>query len=227
MYDFHLLINSNINYFENAGKKCLYSIKENFPEFPVENIHIFSSGGEIEKGYVHENFEGSPYTVCPYNSFEYTCLIALLELNLEYQYVFLMHDTTFVGPNFKNTIGTFDRNLHCTPVCNFPSMNMGMYSLKHIKENTDYVMKLKNVNYSENDIKLFKAMAIYHEDRLMHQKPITKTYDSHAVLHPTKTEYYSYLLNPEKPRKVEYFPNLDLVKVKANFSVNGPFHVTL
>lgn len=227
MYDYHILINSNVNYFDNAGKKCFASIKENFPELPPEHIHIFSSGGDIDAGYVHSTYEGSPYTVCPHNSFEYSCLIALLELNLNYKYVFLMHDTTFVGPNFKNTIGTFDRNLHCTPVCNFPSMNMAMYNIDHIRENTKYIMDLKNTKYSEEEVKQFKAFAIYHEDRLIYQKPVTKVYDSHPILHPTKTEYYSYLLNPEKPRKVEYFPNLDFVKVKANFSVNGPFHVTL
>ena len=227
MLDYHLVINSHVNYWDNAGKKCYNSIVENFPEYPRENIHIFCSGGDIEKGYINSNYENSPLTVCPYNSFEYSCLIAILELNLEYKHFFLLHDTTFAGPKFKEKIGDFNRNLHAVPLCHFPSMNMGMYRLDHVRENQQYIMNLRNTKYDTNDLKLFKGLAINHEDRLLHQKKITETYDSHPVLHPTKTEYYSFLLNPEKPRKVEYFPNLDLVKVKANFSVTGPYHIDL
>jgi len=64
-----------------------------------EDIYVFCGGFEENKNFIKDGI--NCYTVT-HNSYEYTSYIEILENKLDYNW-FLMHDTCYVGPDFKKT----------------------------------------------------------------------------------------------------------------------------
>lgn len=95
---------------------------------------------------------------------------------------------------------------------------MGIYSQKIINSFKDFLLSAKNT--SEHRLQEFKRKALETEDYIFKNDPKNKVldnYDGHKYTRPV--DYYKTGVN----RIVEYYPNLDLYKIKANFS---GFHAT-
>jgi hypothetical protein len=91
-------------------------------------------------------------------------------------------------------------------------MNMGIYSTKIINEFNEFL--LSNKNTDENICLECKAKCVISEDYIFKNDPNNKlldNYDGHNYTGPS--DYY----NTGTMRIVEYYPNLDLYKIKANW----------
>lgn len=177
------------------------------------DILIVSGGHEVED---EVGWDDCRLWRTHHNSFDYTALIevVLRELN---QGVFLLHDTFRVGPDFKNKLHAFpleDRRA----LKRFPSMSVGYYSDAFLKNNRKVLTNLRNFDNSENGLKLAKKAAIDNEDLLLHKlygpAPLFGDYDF------IRQEVDGQWFETEVARCQEYFPQLDLYKLKANGAPN-------
>jgi len=160
------------------------------------------------------------YIKCNFNSIDYNGLITLSELyknDIENHY-FYMHDTCKVGPNFFKILSYFNLEKITTIKMNKNfSMNMGIYSQKIINHFYDHLHTFKNCDVSRNLDEL-KFLGMINEDYIFKNDPsciLFKKYDGHNFTGPV--DYY----NTGIQRIVEYYPNFDLYKIKANWGQGG------
>jgi hypothetical protein len=162
---------------------------------------------EIIKGenitYIHAN----------HNSIDFTGLITLLELysDIDEHYIYL-HDTCKVGNNFYNKLKSIDlTNVSSIKINKRFSMNIGIYSQRIINEFNDFLLSKKNRN--ENECMRYKSVD-YAEDHIFKHDANNTVLDGYDGWNYTgPTDYY----NTGTMRIVEYYPNLDLYKIKANW----------
>jgi hypothetical protein len=157
--------------------------------------------------------ENITYIRANHNSIDFTGLITLLELyyNSNDYYLYL-HDTCKIGKNFYNKLKLIDlTNVSSIKINKAFSMNIGIYSQAIINHFKDFLLTKKNTD--ENKCMLFKSIN-YNEDFIFNNDSnniILDNYDGWNYTGPT--DYY----NNGTLRIVEYYPNLDLFKIKANW----------
>ena len=159
------------------------------------------------------------YIKANHNSIDFTGLITLAELysNDIHEYYLYLHDTCKVGPQFFEKLSKIQiDNISSIHLTRYPSMNLGIYSQKLINLNKDILSQLKCIK--NEDIPRFKNKGLEEEDILFKNDPNTKTFDDHCnriITDPS--DYY----NTGTMRIVEYYSNLDLYKIKANWGQGG------
>ena len=149
-----------------------------------------------------------------HNSIDFTGLITLLELyheNIDEYYLYL-HDTCKIGENFYKKLKSIDlTNVSSIKINRRFSMNMGVYSQKIINHFRDFLLSKKNVN--ERDLMTFKTVD-YAEDYIFRNDDNNRVLDNYDDWKYTgPVDYY----NTGTMRIVEYYPNLDFYKMKANW----------
>ena len=208
-----IVINSHIKS-NIALQHLLESLKENKTDINCCYDIIVVIGG-----YYHlDNYEiikdeNITYIHANHNSIDFTGLITLMELyhNINDYYMYL-HDTCKIGKHFYNKISSIDlTNVSSIKINKLFSMNIGIYSQKIIDEFKDFLLTKKNRN--ENECMKFKSIN-YNEDYIFNNDNnniILDNYDGWNYTGPT--DYY----NTGTLRIVEYYPNLDLYKIKSNW----------
>jgi len=189
-------------------------LDECFLEF---ELLIFIGGFANEQEYtIIKNETNITIVECNHNSIDFTGLIGLSELyfaDVDEYYLYL-HDTCKIGPEFYKKLKAIDLTDVSSIKLNKPfSMSMGIYSQKIITSFKDFLLSVKNT--SEDRLQEFKRKAIETEDYIFKNDPKNKVldnYNGHKYTGPV--DYYKTGVN----RIVEYYPNLDLYKIKANFS---------
>lgn len=169
----------------------------------------------------HEDYEKIEDLVhrykVPYNSMDFNSLIAILELNLEADYWFLLQDTCYFGPNFKQALGTTPTSPAKALCKEGLSMNIGAYSMKYLRAMQDEIFALKHTG----DLTEFKSLLVAKEDFL---------------LNPFKTYYYTDKFTMSEPRDiygnnipriVQCYPQLDMCKTKANWFAKQVYETKL
>ena len=155
------------------------------------------------------------YIKANHNSIDITGLITLAELyyNDINEYYLYLHDTCKVGPQFFEKLSKIQLdNVSSIHLTMYPSMNLGIYSQKLINLNKDILTQRKCIK--DTDLSEFKKKAIVEEDLIFNKDPNTTTLDNHCNRITTgPTDYY----NTGTMRIVEYYSNLDLYKIKANW----------
>ena len=157
--------------------------------------------------------ENITYIHANHNSIDFTGLITLLELyNNTNEYYVYLHDTCKIGKNFYNKIKSIDlTNVSSIKINKVFSMNIGIYSQKIINQFKDFLLSKKNTN--ENESMKYKSIN-YNEDYIFNNDANNKILDNYDGWNYTgPTDYY----NTGTMRIVEYYPNLDLYKIKANW----------
>jgi hypothetical protein len=158
--------------------------------------------------------ENITYIRANHNSIDYTGLIALLELyyNNTNEYYVYLHDTCRIGKNFYNKIKSIDLTNVSSIKINTPfSMNIGIYSQVIINEFNDFLLSKKNTD--ETKCMEYKC-SLNCEDYIFNNDQNNKLLDNYSGWNYTgPTDYY----NTGTMRIVEYYPNLDLYKIKANY----------
>ena len=204
-----IVINSHCNS-KIALKHLLESLKENNINCDV----IVVIGGHYNlNNYEITKDENITYIHANHNSIDFTGLITLLELyNNTNEYYLYLHDTCKIGKNFYNKIKSIDlTNVSSIKINKTFSMNIGIYSQKIINEFSDFLLSKKNTN--ENECIKYKSIN-YNEDYIFNNDKNNKLLDNYDGWNYTgPTDYY----NTGTMRIVEYYPNLDLYKIKANY----------
>ena len=186
-----------------------------------EDIYVVEGGHQQNRKIEH----AVNYYHADHNSFDLTALISVVDLNIETDYWFLLHDTCVVGTNFQNLISNVPHSLPEVLVLrNFPSMNMGLYKKDYLLRKKDVLFSMRNRDYSNEGVLAAKKKAIDEEDILFKQKDIDgkvwvinpwlmKIDGNYRISSTDAHNYYS-------DRIVEYFPQVDLYKFKANFNMS-------
>jgi hypothetical protein len=197
-----------------ALQHLLESLKEN--DINYCDIIVVIGGHYNLSNYEITQNENITYIHANHNSIDFTGLITLLELyynDINEYYVYL-HDTCRIGKEFYNKINSLDlTNVTSIKIVHPFSMNIGIYSQTIINDFKDFLLSTKNTK--EEECMKYKLNAVANEDYIFNNDTNNKlldNYNGHSYTGPT--DYY----NTGTMRIVEYYPNLDLYKIKANWN---------
>lgn len=131
------------------------------------------------------------------------------------EYYLYLHDTSKVGKNFYKKLKSIDlTNISSIKINKNFSMNIGIYSQKIINEYKSFLLTKKNID--ENKCMEFKYDGqedyIFNNDK---NNIVLDNYDDWNYTGPT--DYYG----TGTIRIVEYYPNLDIYKIKANWGIGS------
>jgi hypothetical protein len=189
--------------------------------FDFEYI-VFIGGYYENKDYIITNdinYNNIKYIYCNHNSIDFTSFIALTEINEYYNsdnYYFYMHDTCRIGQNFYKKL----KNINLLSVTTIKihgrySMNIGVYSQSIINKFKDFLLTKKNTD--ESKCIQFKKID-YNEDYIFHNDPNNVLLEDYSGwLYKGPIDYY----NTGTMRIIEYYPNVDLYKIKANWGLGN------
>ena len=194
-----------------ALQHLLESLKEN--DINYCDVIVVIGGHYNLNNYEITKDENITYIRANNNSIDFTGLITLLELyNNTNEYYVYLHDTCKIGKNFYNKIKSIDlTNVSSIKINKNFSMNIGIYSQKIINEFNDFLLSKKNT--TENECMKYKSISA-NEDYIFNNDQNNKVLDNYDGWNYTgPSDYY----NTGTMRIVEYYPNFDLYKIKANW----------
>ncbi len=178
---------------------------------PARDIYFFIGGYDRVHGYITK--EGVNCIEVDQNSIDYTGLIAVLDLNIQADYWFLMHDTCKVGPNFYSCIMNYKYdNIPAISLNKELSMNMGAYSWDYLQAIKAELTYFRNTDFSEESIRKWKDIGITCEDKFLEGYRKQYHFDPANRIVGSPIDFYGTGVE----RVVEYFQNIDLYKIKAN-----------
>jgi len=212
-----IVINSHIKS-EIALNHLLESMKIQ-SEFKSHNIIIIIGGYYDNYTEYHIEYdENITYIKSRHNSIDFTGLITLLDLysKNEDEYYLYLHDTTKVGNNFFTKLESINlTNVSSIKIKKDFSMNIGIYSQKIINQFKDFLLSMKNND--ERKCLEFKNINISLEDYIFNNDNNNIILDDYNDIHASKPiDYY----NTGVIRIIEYYPNLDLYKMKSWYFYN-------
>jgi len=181
-------------------------------------IFFFIEGGHLDRTVLID--KGVNYIKTNHNSVEYTSLIDIVEHKMESDYWVLLHDTCRVGDKFYELIKNIPHNCEKIALRDWPSMSIGTYRYTYLLRHIDRLMQIKNTKYDRNSIQRWKQWGIHNEDYMLWKETTTPCalYNSHLELKEkflicNEPRWYDTNIN----RRIEYYPQLDLYKNKANW----------
>lgn len=206
-------ISSHINYVEKTKDKIVNSLIDSGVN--QEDIYVFIGGSDVSGNYKLLN--NNCYHT-PHNSMDFTGLISVLELNIEYPFWFLLHDTCYVGNNFYQKILSYNyQNKDCVALTNDGrSMNMGLYSWKYLQEKKEEILLYKNIEYDKEKTNSYKQRLVDNEDVFLN-----KTYAFNSKLRTRKENISFYTENTK--RIIEHYEDINFFKIKANDKVTTEY----
>lgn len=211
-----IVINSHINS-SIALNHLLESMKQ-YDDFYSYEIIICLGGYYELKWYDITKEDNITYIKCYHNSIDFTGLIALYELYKHSNNIYLyLHDTMRIGPQFFNKIKNINLENITTIKINIGySMNIGFYTQNIINYYKYFLLSTKNIyKDKESDFKL-KGHSL--EDYIFKSDSNNIVLDNFRVSQITSpVDYYKTGIL----RTIEYYENLDIYKMKANFVENA------
>ena len=204
-----IVINSHIKS-NIALQHLLESLKEN--ENDIKIIVVIGGYYNLNNYEIIEN-KNITYIHANHNSIDFTGLITLMELYSDVnEYYVYLHDTCNIGKKFYEKIKLIDlTNVSSIKINKKFSMNIGIYSQNIINNFKDFLLSKKNTD--ENKCMEFKSINIC-EDYIFNNDTNNKLLNNYdGWIYTGPTDYY----NTGTMRIVEYYPNLDLYKIKANW----------
>lgn len=157
----------------------------------------------------------------PQNSFEYTPLIEIVEHNIERDYFFLLHDTCIAGGLFADLAHKVPVNKPEKVAMKFtPSMSIGLYQYDYLRRHAQRLMAIKNLDNSRDALQRWKQWGVPNEDYMLWKLADVPTHVYHLDRHgndPWNYQGHYDIYETGQPRRLEYFPQLDLSKAKSNW----------
>jgi hypothetical protein len=203
-------ISSHISFYEKTYPILISSLLKS--GVPSCDIYFFIGGCESYNKIEDPN--GINIYEVNHNSIDFTSLISVMELNIYSPYWFLLHDTTYVGSNFYKNILNYDyENKPAVALTYEIGMNIGAYGWELLNNNLEKLLNFKNTDYSEESVQYYKKIGVPYEDWLLNEY---RHY--HYCKDPRETIYDVDLYKTNIPRIIEVFKEIDLYKVKANWS---------
>jgi hypothetical protein len=210
-----IIINSHVNYYS----KTVFRLLETLIGHGIEKNSIcVVVGGDTNKHFT--SIDNVEFIFVDNNSFDLTALIAYLELGLNYESIFLMHDTIEI-----NSI-KFKKFFYCYPlkrgqtvsIGNLDtkkfSMNIGFYSREAIMRFRSDILKRKNIDYSAEKLQMVKDLGVVEEDLVF-----KLNYENHTYAYAEGIDYNTEVVNYFGSQRLreDYF-KIGLIKYKANFA---------
>jgi hypothetical protein len=154
------------------------------------------------------------------NSFEYTPMIHIVENQeayKDYDYIFYMHDTCWVGPNFVFNLEKYfpEDGRDTCPLDITVSMNIGLYKISWLTNQIDRVLNCKNTSTDPRMIQLKKQWGVDFEDHLL------KYQDGNFTELCGSRDQTIEIENPygtSTPRRIRNFQYLDIYKAQSNWN---------
>jgi hypothetical protein len=161
----------------------------------------------------------------PYNSYDYTAFIAIVEGQVpEADYYFYLHDTTVTGGTFLDKLYAYLDVIIAKeyPAMRFPkpSMNIGFYKRTALLALSDVI---RDAKFDGTDLQQIKGFNVWNEDKLFDKTPGCAEFPCGKPVVPAPVDYY----NTGTLRVVESYPILDLTKIKANWDVKPVWELRL
>ena len=207
-----LVINSHVN--GTIALNHLLESMQKHKEFREYEVLIMVGGYYDHDTYKLRTEDNVTYIECNHNSMDLTALITLFDLYKDNvnEYYFYLHDTCKVGDTFYEKLKSIDlTGVSSIKINRYFSMNIGIYSQGIINTFGELLVSLKNFT-SDGIVPLKKSQ--YAEDYIFNNDRtniILHNYNAHQFTQPTN--YYG----TGTMRIVEYYPTLDLYKIKANW----------
>lgn len=193
------LISSHVAY-RDALARLLTSMRQ------IENRRkwVFIGGADRERVV---NVAGLPCFEVPHNSYDYTALIEWAARPDGHRNVFLLHDTMELTAESDELIQQANPEMEATAAYPGGRTNLVCYRTDYLLTHYDYIQGLKNCT---------KEQAISHEGRLWYMTERRTVY-SHADCVCGKIDRP---FNGAE-RLHEYYPAVQITKLKANFGRPG------
>ncbi len=189
---------------------------------PANDIYFFIGG--FDKTEISISNEGVNVIKVTQNSIDYTGLIGVLDLQIHADYWMLLHDTCYVGPNFyKNIVNYNYNNAPMVSLSYDLSMNIGSYSWDYLQNIKDELFQYRNTDFTENSIQYWKKIGVLNEDVFFKNFKHLHHYCNTQRLVSDPVNLY----NSNTLRIIEYFPNIDLYKAKANWNAKPIYELNV
>lgn len=188
------------------------------------DIYFFIGGyNNYNKIYNKDNI--NVYEV-PHNSMDFTGLISVIELGLinDSNYWFLLHDTCYVGSEFNNILKSKIYHSDAVILTNDGfSMNIGLYKNTYIENKSSEILKLKNIDYTVDGLMNHKRVLINSEDIFIKNFKTNFYLNSKPRITTNADNFYQNNIK----RICEYFPDIDLYKIKANWNLKPIYELNV
>lgn len=216
------VVNSNINFYQKSLRKNLYSLfnaginhksimvliggfddpeKASEAEFRIRDYY------NIKKSYALKQ------NSCDYTTFNF--VIDRPETFVGFDYIFYMHDTTWVGKDFLKNVEMYtpEEEVDSYGLTGSWSMNIGLYRIDYLLSKPEEVRKSYNIINTPEAINEWKKWGALAEDYLMNKA--NGNYSNHDSYEEITME------NPygsTVERRTRYFRCLDLYKSQSNWN---------
>lgn len=208
-----IVINSHIS--SDIARNHLIKSMMECDDFKSYKIIIVIGGYYDIPTYETTIVDNITYIKANHNSIDYTGLITLLDIYSENEdnYYFYMHDTCRVGPLFfKNLSNIQLDNVLSIRLGIVYSMNIGVYSQRIINQHAEFLKK--RICKNQENLIHFKQEAIDLEDAIFNNDNTNYIINNNTTRETSgPSDYY----NTGTMRIVEYYSNMDLYKIKANW----------
>lgn len=181
---------------------------------------IVCIGGYLDSESNIISHDGNITTIrCNTNSIDYTGFVALIEcteqLNFTPKTKFLyLHDTCATGPDFLDKLSQIDTSHHDNiRLTAKQSMNIGIYTMRSLIRLKNFIL-YRTRNTNQRDATKYKKLGFNWEDSIFKQ---TSSHTSICQHKGTITEYCDYY-STGTTRQVTYYKELDLFKIKSNWT---------
>ena len=175
---------------------------------PSEDIYFFIGGYDK---YENISKDGINIYTAPHNSMDFTNLISVLDLGLESDYWFAIHDTCYVAENFYSKLISYNITTDTVPLIDFLSMTMGSYKHTYLLSIRDRLLNYKNESNLPDDILKLKGSLIKDEDIFLKDKGFVYS-RNRIITNPDDSIY-----GTKTTRVLEYYPEIYFYKLKANW----------
>lgn len=184
--------------------------------FPIADILVVEGGHGSDNNLIKNDINTLEVS---HNSFELTALIAVVENHIESDFWLLLHDTCRVGLNFCTLLNKADLSCEKIALKKKVSMSIGLYKFEYLIQHSNKLIKQKNIYYGEKEMLDAKNNAIRTEDLLLWKTLDTpcgvfnEVGEGDIIYQAVDEGWYPSATK----RKQEYYPQLDLYKLKANW----------
>lgn len=215
----YIFINSNANYYRKTTPILIGQLRS--MKFNLDKIIVFVGGCDEDSD---DFFGGVRHVFTRNNTFDLTCIVAMLDFKIEVPYFFLLHDTVSIENYcFKQFIDYYPlRKKSTVSIADFPSMNIGFYSSSVVRKCSNEIMNMANYSKNHNILQEVKRQCIVKEDLLFKINRYHKFAFGFGV-RPV-SELVTYM---DKVRLRESYDKIGLLKYKANYYIKSEYIIDL
>lgn len=150
---------------------------------------------------------------CDHTTFNY--LVQRPESFDGFDYLFYMHDTSWVGKNFLNKLQQYtpEQEIDSYGLTGSWSMNIGLYNKEYLLFKKDEIRKALNGDNSPESVNAWKQWGALTEDYLMN-----KEHGNYSQHEPGEEIIMENPYGHKTERRTRYFPCLDFYKSQSNWN---------